>query len=96
MAGITWLASYPKSGNTSVEMFIETRLLDSDHPADINARKLFGVGEASSKWWLRVSDTSPHKMDKISAAALRPKVHFLLTTLSPENVVVKTHNALIE
>ncbi len=96
MAGIIWLASYPKSGNTWARMFIENLLLDSDRPADINARKLFGVGEASSKWWLRVSETPPHKMDKISAAALRPKVHLLLTTLSPENVIVKTHNALIE
>jgi hypothetical protein len=96
MAGIIWLASYPKSGNTWARMFIENLLLSSGRPADINARKLFGVGEASAKWWLRVSDTPPHKLDKIAAAALRPKVHFLLTTLSPDNVVVKTHNALIE
>jgi Sulfotransferase domain len=96
MAGIIWLASYPKSGNTWARIFIENLLRDSDRPADINARKFFGVGEASVEWWRRVTDRPLRSMDNIAAAGLRPKVHLALTRLSPENVVVKTHNALIE
>ncbi len=36
MNKIYWLASYPKSGNTWVRIFLTNYLLDSDEPADIN------------------------------------------------------------
>ncbi|MBN2009347.1 sulfotransferase domain-containing protein [candidate division KSB1 bacterium] len=36
MSGITWLASYPKSGNTWFRIFLTNLLQNSDRPADIN------------------------------------------------------------
>ncbi len=37
MNGITWLASYPKSGNTWMRIFLTNYWRDADTPADINA-----------------------------------------------------------
>ncbi|NOZ51459.1 MAG: sulfotransferase domain-containing protein, partial [Chloroflexi bacterium] len=36
MNGIIWLASYPKSGNTWMRVFLTNYLRDSDEPAEIN------------------------------------------------------------
>lgn len=36
MSGITWLASYPKSGNTWMRIFLTNYWRDADAPADIN------------------------------------------------------------
>ena len=37
MAGIYWLASYPKSGNTWLRVFLTNYWRDAEEPADINA-----------------------------------------------------------
>lgn len=47
--GIYWLASYPKSGNTWLRIFIENLLRDADCPADINQ---LSIGNAASRAWL--------------------------------------------
>jgi hypothetical protein len=96
MGGIIWLASYPKSGNTWARLFIENLLSGADAPLSINAPKVFGTGESARKWWNKVSPKPVEKMSVDEIAALRPLVHRFLTTLSPGNVIVKTHNALLE
>jgi aryl sulfotransferase len=35
-SGIIWLASYPKSGNTWLRVFLTNYLRDGDQPADLN------------------------------------------------------------
>jgi hypothetical protein len=96
MGGIIWLASYPKSGNTWARLFIENLLSGADVPLSINAIKRFGTGEASRKWWSKVSPKPLNELSIDEIARLRPTVQRYLTTLSPENVIVKTHNALLE
>lgn len=96
MGGIIWLASYPKSGNTWARLFIENLMSGANEPLPINAAKHFGIGEASRKWWNKVAPKPPDKLSIDEIARLRPTVQHFLTTLSPGNVVVKTHNALAE
>jgi len=95
MAGIIWLASYPKSGNTWIRLFLENLLSESDDPIDINARKHFGTGDSLATWYRRFSDKPVDKLDRAAVDALRPRVHQFLTTLSAGAIVIKTHNALI-
>ena len=49
MNGITWLASYPKSGNTWLRVFLTNLRRDGDAPADINdlERGLLASGRVS-------------------------------------------------
>jgi hypothetical protein len=96
MGGIIWLASYPKSGNTWARLFIENLLTGAEDPLSINAVKRFGTGEASRKWWSKVSPKPLAQLTVDEIARLRPMVQRYLTTLSPDNVIVKTHNALLE
>jgi hypothetical protein len=96
MAGIIWLASYPKSGNTWVRMFLENLLGESDDPIDINARKNYGTGDSLAIWYSRFTDKPIAILDRAAVDVLRPRVHQFLTTLSVGAVVIKTHNALIE
>lgn len=42
MSGIYWLASYPKSGNTWLRVFLQNYLSDTDVPADINSIQMGG------------------------------------------------------
>lgn len=50
MAGIYWLASYPKSGNTWLRAFLTNLLVDGDQPQDINELATDGI--ASGRGWL--------------------------------------------
>ena len=50
MGGIYWLASYPKSGNTWLSIFLSNLIADDDKPIDINCLKTGHI--ASARNWL--------------------------------------------
>ena len=96
MAGIIWVASYPKSGNTWVRAFLHNLFINADKPASINKLGHFVRLDPDSLAYeslarRRLEDMSPEEI-----AALRPKVHQALTRISPDSVLVKTHNFLGE
>jgi len=96
MAGIIWLASYPKSGNTWLRAFLHNLLRDPAMPMEINALDRFTHGDTLRYWYEQVAgepigDWAPDRI-----ARLRPQVHLLLTRTFPDSVFVKTHNALAE
>lgn len=72
MAGIFWLASYPKSGNTWMRIFLHNFLSDDDGPADINAIDSDPI--ASSRDWLDhllafdTADLSHAELDRVRPA----------------------------
>lgn len=43
---IVWLASYPKSGNTWMRVFLTNYLRNADTPADINDLEFMGIATA--------------------------------------------------
>lgn len=92
MNGITWLASYPKSGNTWFRTFLANFRSDADKPASINAlaegpiashRQVFDefVGYDSG-------DMTPDEIDH-----LRPEVFLQLARESVEPLFCKVHDA---
>lgn len=90
--GILWLASYPKSGNTWLRIFLTNLRRDSDEPANINelddgpiasARALFD--EASG---IEASDLTPEEIDR-----LRPEVYEGLAAEAKEVLFLKVHDA---
>ncbi len=92
MNKIYWLASYPKSGNTWVRIFLANYLREKEVPADIN--HLEGAGIASDRdlfeRWAGV-DSSDLSADAI--ADLRPAVYQQVALHIEHPVYLKVHDA---
>lgn len=96
MGKIIWLASYPKSGNTWLRAFLHNLLRNPDKPFDINKLTAFSLGDSMPQLYRRLDPRPPGELTPEEIARLRPGVHRLMTQSSPDNVFVKTHNALVE
>ncbi len=93
MKSITWLASYPKSGNTWLRALISNLISENDEPVSIN--NLVGNIDASNKKLiekyvgLEVSEMTEEELQK-----LRPKVlQFLAEENEDGGVYVKIHDS---
>lgn len=92
MGKIYWLASYPKSGNTWLRIFLNNYWCQAETPVDINT--LRDVPNAASRTifenltGLEASDLTADEVD-----ALRPLVYQRWTTLQPAPVFAKVHDA---
>ncbi len=94
MAGILWLASYPKSGNTWLRIFLANLFSDAKSAYDINDLGRYFHGEMSSDLYEKVAGASIETLSDADIHRLRPQVHHLLANLRAETVMVKTHNAI--
>jgi hypothetical protein len=96
MAGIVWLASYPKSGNTWLRAFLHNFLRAPERSYDINRLTDLTAGESMTHLY-RAQDPGldAHFSDQ-RVRELRPLVHRAISEGSPDSVLVKTHNALVE
>jgi len=92
LSEILWLASYPKSGNTWLRIFLENLLGRDDHVADINdlrvteyagTRRVFDnlVG-------LEASDLTPSEVERY-----RTEVYRILAEKSSRALLIKAHDA---
>jgi len=95
MAGLIWLASYPKSGNTWVRLFLENLMIDAVVPVNINAPKRCTVYESRSFWYSEVTGLRHDRIDYPTVIHNKAKVHRLITGLAEGGVLVKTHAANI-
>lgn len=94
--GIVWVASYPKSGNTWLRIFLANYLDDGDQAASINALSLSGPVQSiasgrhlfSDMLGIDASDLSHDEYDE-----LRPDVYRQLAQQSGDVVFVKIHDA---
>ena len=96
MGGIIWLASFPKSGNTWMRAFIHNFMRDSDRSYDINKLSDLTVGDSQVQWYQEIIDKPGSQFTQDEVKELRPRVHRRLSALSPDSIIVKTHNALME
>jgi hypothetical protein len=96
MGKIVWLASYPKSGNTWLRVFLHNLFRAPDEPYDINRIDKFSVSDSAAGWYRQFDPRPATQLSFEEIAQLRPKVHKLLTGIFPDNVFVKTHAALVE
>lgn len=89
MSGIYWLASYPKSGNTWLRVFLENYQRDATEPVSINALPPGNIAyqRATIDDWLGVetADMPCETVDRY-----RPRFYELMTD-SPNFRYVKTH-----
>lgn len=91
--GILWLASYPKSGNTWVRIFLENLFRDAARPVSINELNVVGFGDAHIPLYERFAGRPIAGMDDTAIHTLREPIQAWLAD-RPETSIVKTHNAL--
>jgi hypothetical protein len=96
MAGIIWLASYPKSGNTWLRSFLHNFLRAEDRSYDINRLTDLTAGESMTELYRALDPALGENYTDDRIRELRPLVHRAISRRSPDNVLVKTHNALVE
>jgi hypothetical protein len=96
MAGIVWLASYPKSGNTWLRAFLHNFLRDPERPHDINKLTDLTAGESMTHLYRAQDPALDQHFTDERVRELRPLVHRAISRSSPDNVLIKTHNALVE
>ena len=94
MAGILWLASYPKSGNTWLRVFLANLFASTASAYDINELGRFFYGEMSSDLYERAAGKPVSALSDYEIHRLRPQVHRQLASLRTETAMVKTHNAI--
>ena len=96
MAGIVWLASYPKSGNTWVRAFLANLILDRRDPLPLDEIGSICPGEANVVWFRPLTDRPVDELSKEEIAALRPRAQMRAVKINQHNVLMKTHNCIGE
>ena len=89
---IVWLASYPKSGNTWLRIFLANYLLDRKTPMPINEVHRIGIGDAVVRAYRMVAGRPFDVSDPRQSLALRPKVLNGIVANRAQINLVKTHN----
>ena len=96
MGKIIWLASYPKSGNTWLRAFLHNYLRNPEASYDLNKLGDFSLGDTGGLFYQKFLRKPVKAMTDEEVMILRPKVQKMHSETTPDNVFVKTHNALVE
>lgn len=93
MNGLLWLASYPKSGNTWLRVFLANLRTDAESAADINA--LDTTQFSARELWDRAIGWETSELAPSVVAALRFPVQEWLARTAPE-IPIKTHEVFAD
>jgi hypothetical protein len=94
MGNINWLASYPKSGNTWVRIFLANLMVDNDTPVDINELQEFSIASNRDAFdELSGLSSSDLTLDEIER--LRPHVYEVQSESTTEKLFLKIHDAYV-
>lgn len=93
--GILWLASYPKSGNTWIRIFLENLFRDGARPVSINELNVVGFGDAHIPLYEQIGGRPVAGLDDAAIHLLREPLQRYLAN-RPDTSIVKTHNMLAE
>ncbi len=92
MKSIVWLASYPKSGNTWLRIFLANYIFNKPEPVPINQVHHLGIGDAIAKTYRMVSKGQFDVTDPRSTMAWRELVLRGIVGNKANVNFVKTHN----
>jgi hypothetical protein len=91
MKSIVWLASYPKSGNTWLRIFLANYISNSSRPASINDLSHLDRSDANGAAYQMVSKEPFDGNNPIQSANLRPAVLKMLVSNGADVNFIKTH-----
>lgn len=87
-----WIASYPKSGNTWLRIFLANYLLGGSEPLPINSVNKLGYADADARHYARANGGDYDITDAGQTVALRNRFLLRTTLTGPKVALVKTHN----
>lgn len=93
--GILWLASYPKSGNTWVRIFLENLFRNAREPASINELNVVEFGDALPRLYEKLAGRPFVQLTDEEVHRLREPLQKLLANRG-ETSIVKTHNMICD
>ena len=100
MGKILWLASYPKSGNTWLRAFIHNlmrlALPGKQGAVDINRMNELTTGDSLVQWFRHLDARPPLEWSRQDVARMRRGAQLAMVASTPQTVIAKTHNALLE
>lgn len=88
---IVWLASYPKSGNTWVRIFLANYLSNAQKPIPINQLTKFGTGDSGIRFYEAVAGRKLDRIDAQTTLKLRDGVLRGIVGNNADVNFVKTH-----
>jgi len=91
--GILWLASYPKSGNTWVRIFLENLFRNAGEPASINDLNVVSLSDAAPGAYEEIAGRPLSELADEELQALRGPLQERFAGRS-ETAIVKTHNRI--
>jgi len=92
-AGINWLVSYPKSGNTWMRMLLANYFGETEQAQDINRAGILHGIAASREHFDRALGISSSDLSAAEVAGLRPHVHAHLAAQADRPIWIKVHDA---
>ena len=95
MGKIVWLASYPKSGNTWLRVFLQNLIQKQGKVADINQLTDLTESEASLSQYRLIDKRSPDQWSAQDIDRMRAQVQETIAGSNDGRVFCKTHSALV-
>ncbi|MEL6477370.1 MAG: sulfotransferase domain-containing protein [Pseudomonadota bacterium] len=89
---IIWLASYPKSGNTWLRVFLANYFLGADHPLPLDQMHHVSFGDSALAPLAELAKCDPRRLAPKDLMALRQQ-RLRAVSLRGDANFVKTHNA---
>ncbi len=86
-----WIASYPKSGNTWLRIFLANYLLGGDEPLSINKVGVLGVADGDARHYERANGGPYELSDPATTVKLRSRFLRQANHSGPKVALVKTH-----
>jgi hypothetical protein len=96
MGKILWLASYPKSGNTWVRLFVSNLVAGGDTPFDINRIGEVTLAEPGTAGFALLDKRPWQQWTDGEIAAMRPKLQERIAQTRDGVIPVKTHSAFVK
>lgn len=90
---IFWIAGYPKSGTTWMQLFLEA--YHTSDPLNINSPLHYSHPDSYTRTYQTVSNVNIHQLQDSTLYLLRPAALINLITNHDTDIVLKTHHANI-
>lgn len=94
MGYIVWLASYPKSGNTWMRVFLRN-LTHTSAPADINSVAEHFPYDVAARYYQAIDPRPLSEYTRADVLRMRGPVQRAIAASHPKVTLVKTHSALV-
>ncbi len=92
MGKIIWIASFPKSGNTWMRVFLANYILNRQTPFPINDLRSFTLSDTRPRFFQEAAGRPFSEISKDDFIGLRPRSQELISAFRPHDHFVKTHS----